>query len=51
LLLGGTPNEELDGYLRLVEEPEIIEENGTTTIKGLSYSDVLMMKWYKVLPR
>ena len=39
-------------YLRLVEEPEIIEENGTTTIKGLTYSDVLMMlKWYKVLPR
>ena len=39
-------------YLRLVEEPEIAEENGSTIIKGLTYSDVLMMlKWYKVLPR
>ncbi len=39
-------------YLRLVEEPEIAEENGSTMIKGLTYSDVLMMlKWYKVLPR
>ena len=39
-------------YLRLVEEPEIKEENGTTIIKGLTYSDVLLMlKWYKVLPR
>ena len=39
-------------YLRLVEEPEIKEENGSTIIKGLTYSDVLLMlKWYKVLPR
>ena len=39
-------------YLRLIEEPEIAEENGSTMIKGLTYSDVLMMlKWYKVLPR
>ena len=39
-------------YLRLIEEPGITEENGSTIIKGLTYSDVLlMMKWYKVLPR
>ena len=39
-------------YLRLIEEPGITEENGSTIIKGLTHSDVLlMMKWYKVLPR
>ena len=39
-------------YLRLIEEPEITEENGSTIINGLTYSDVLLMlKWYKVLPR
>ena len=39
-------------YLRLIEEPEITEGNGSTIIKGLTYSDVLLMlKWYKVLPR
>ena len=45
-------NEGILPYLRLVEETEITEKNGTTVFKGLSYSDVLlMMKWYKVLPR
>jgi hypothetical protein len=40
-------------YLRLVEEPEEVEDQeGKSIWKGLSYSDVLMMlKWYKVLPR
>ena len=40
-------------YLRLVEEPEeMVDKEGKSIWKGLSYSDVLMMlKWYKVLPR
>ena len=40
-------------YLRLVEEPEeMVDKEGKSVWKGLSYSDVLMMlKWYKVLPR
>ena len=40
-------------YLRLVEEPEeMVDKEGKSVWKGLSYSDVLMMlKWYNVLPR
>ena len=40
-------------YLRLVEEPEeMVDKEGKSVWKGLSYSDVLLMlKWYKVLPR
>ena len=39
-------------YLRLIEEPEETAEDGKTVLKGLSYSDILLMlKWYKVLPR
>ena len=40
-------------YLRLVDEPEeATDKEGKSIWKGLSYSDVLLMlKWYKVLPR
>ena len=40
-------------YLRLIDEPEeTIDKEGKTIWKGLSYSDILLMlKWYKVLPR
>ena len=40
-------------YLQLIDEPEeTTDKEGKTVRKGLSYSDVLMMlKWYKVLPR
>ena len=39
-------------YLRLIEEPEETGEDGKTILKGLTYSDnLLMLKWYKVLPR
>ena len=40
-------------YLRLIEEPEeMIDKEGSSVWKGLSYSDILLMlKWYKVLPR
>ncbi len=40
-------------YLRLIEEPEeVIDKEGSNVWKGLSYSDILLMlKWYKVLPR
>ena len=39
-------------YLRLIEEPEETGEDGKTILKGLTYSDILLMlKWYKVLPR
>ena len=39
-------------YLRLIEEPEETGEDGKNILKGLTYSDILLMlKWYKVLPR
>ena len=40
-------------YLQLIDEPEeTTDKEGKTVWNGLSYSDVLMMmKWYKVLPR
>ena len=40
-------------YLRLIDEPEeTTDKEGKTVWKGLSYSDILLMlKWYKVLPR
>ena len=39
-------------YLRLIEEPEETGEDGKSVLKGLTYSDILLMlKWYKVLPR
>ena len=39
-------------YLRLIEEPEETGEDGKSILKGLTYSDILLMlKWYKVLPR
>ena len=39
-------------YLRQIEEPEETGEDGKTILKGLTYSDILLMlKWYKVLPR
>ena len=39
-------------YLRLIEEPEETGEDGKGVLKGLTYSDILLMlKWYKVLPR
>ena len=40
-------------YLQMIDEPEeITDKEGKTVWKGLSYSDILlMMKWYKVLPR
>ena len=40
-------------YLRLVEEPEeMVDKEGTSVWKGLSYSDILLMlKWYRALPR
>ena len=40
-------------YLRLIDEPkEVADKEGKVFWEGLTYSDVLMMlKWYKVLPR
>ena len=40
-------------YLRLIDEPnEITDKEGKRLWDGLSYSDILLMlKWYKVLPR
>ena len=39
-------------YLRLIEEPEETGEDGKSVLKGLTYSDILLMlKWYKILPR
>ena len=40
-------------YLRLVEEPEeMVDKEGKSVWKGLSYSDILLMlKWYRALPR
>ena len=39
-------------YLQLIEEPEETGEDGKSVLKGLTYSDILLMlKWYKVLPR
>ena len=39
-------------YLRLIEEPEETGEDGKSVLKGLTYSDILLMlKWYKVLLR
>jgi hypothetical protein len=45
-------DEEILPYLRLIEEPEETGEDGKAILKGLTYSDILLMlKWYKVLPR
>ena len=45
-------DDEILPYLRLIEEPEEMGEDGKTVLKGLTYSDILLMlKWYKVLPR
>ena len=40
-------------YLRLIDEPkEETDKDGNVVRTGLTYSDILlMMKWYKVLPR
>ena len=39
-------------YLKRIEEPAEKNENGVTTLKGLTYSDVYMaMQWYKILQR
>ena len=39
-------------YLRLIEEQEETGEDGKSVLKGLTYSDILLMlKWYKVLLR
>ena len=49
---GNVQDEGIRPYLRLIEEPEETGEDGKSTWKGLTYSDILMMlKWYKVLPR
>ena len=49
---GMVEDEKMMGYLRLIDEPEVLTEKGETVTKGLTYSDVLLlMKWYKVLPR
>ena len=49
---GNVQDEGIRPYLRLIEEPEEAGEDGKSTWKGLTYSDILMMlKWYKVLPR
>ena len=46
-------DEKILPYLRLIDEPEeTTDKEGKTVWNGLSYSDVLLMlKWYKVLPR
>ena len=45
-------DKEILPYLRLIEEPEETGEDGKSVLKGLTYSDILLMlKWYKVLPR
>ena len=44
--------EYLEEYLKRIEEPVEKNENGVTTLKGLTYSDVFMaMQWYKILQR
>jgi hypothetical protein len=49
---GNVQDEGIRPYLRLIEEPEEAGEDGKSAWKGLTYSDILMMlKWYKVLPR
>ncbi len=49
---GNVQDEGIRPYLRLIEEPEETGEDGKSAWKGLTYSDILMMlKWYKVLPR
>jgi hypothetical protein len=49
---GMVEDEKMVGYLRLIDEPEIVTVKGEEVTKGLTYSDVLLlMKWYKVLPR
>ena len=49
---GNVQDEGIRPYLRLIEEPEEAGEGGKSVWKGLTYSDILMMlKWYKVLPR
>ena len=49
---GNVQDEGIRPYLRLIEEPEEAGEGGKSAWKGLTYSDILMMlKWYKVLPR
>ena len=49
---GNVQDEGIRPYLRLIEEPEETGEDGKSVWKGLTYSDILMMlKWYKVLPR
>ena len=49
---GNVQDEGIRPYLRLIEEPEEAGEDGKSVWKGLTYSDILMMlKWYKVLPR
>ena len=46
-------DEKILPYLRLIDEPkEATDKEGKVFWEGLTYSDVLMMlKWYKVLPR
>ena len=46
-------DEKILPYLRLIDEPEeVADKEGKVFWEGLTYSDVLMMlKWYKVLPR
>ena len=49
---GNVQDEGIRPYLRLIEEPEETGEDGKSVLKGLTYSDILLMlKWYKVLPR
>jgi hypothetical protein len=49
---GNVQDEGIRPYLRLIEEPEETGEDGKSVWKGLTYSGILMMvKWYKVLPR
>ena len=49
---GNVQDEGIRPYLQLIEEPEEAGEDGKSAWKGLTYSDILMMlKWYKVLPR
>ena len=50
---GKVDDEGILPYLRMIDEPEeTTDKEGKTVWKGLSYSDILLMlKWYKVLPR
>lgn len=45
-------DENLERYLRLIDDPtEITDQDGKTTLKGLTYSDVyLTLKWYRSMP-